>query len=266
MKGKLLPDFITDIPDRALAFGALILASFSFVIVIAFTLTVDIGSEIIAGDTSEPLVFKGEQGSIGPIGDIGPQGGIGPAGPVGPIGPKGDTIGVPGPQGDTGSQGVQGTQGERGIQGSRGLRGLEGTVGFLYPTPLSLSAPTFNYPIVVSDSGGFLLLSVSLAGEELGKGTIRPRVDLTNRQAFRLQFTHGESTDIIKVSLQYLSSELAWETLIPAFGEKVEPNTPQVSPFVAIPQFVERDFTVRIIVWGDHETDVRFSYLAIDAR
>ena len=261
-----MKDFVTDVPDRTIAIVAFGVAFFSLLVVV-YILTTTIGSPIVeTGDISEPLVFKGEQGSVGPIGDIGPQGVVGPSGPIGPIGPQGETVGIPGPQGDTGSQGIPGIQGERGIQGSRGLRGLEGTVGFLYPTPLSLSAPTFNYPIVVSDSGGFLLLSVSLAGEELGKGTIRPRVDLTNRQAFRLQFTHGESTDIIKVSLQYLSSELAWETLIPAFGEKVEPNTPQVSPFVAIPQFVERDFTVRIIVWGDHNTDVRFSYLAIDAR
>lgn len=260
---------LADIPDRSIAIAGFALAFFALIITIGVTLTGSNNSIVESSETSEPQVFKGERGSQGNIGETGPSGSIGPQGlqgSTGPIGPKGDTVGVAGPQGSQGIQGIQGSIGERGIQGLRGLRGLEGEVGFLYPTPLSLSAPTFNYPIIAGQENGVLLLSVSALGQELGGGGIRPRVDLTNRQAFRVQFTHGESTDIIKVGMQYLSSELAWETLIPAFGEEVEPNTTQTSPFVAIPQFVERDFTIRIIVYGDHNTDVRFSYLAIDAR
>ncbi len=261
-----MKESLADIPDRSIAIAGFALAFFALIITIGVAFTNGEGSIIETGEASEPQVFKGERGSQGNPGEVGPPGPIGSQGIQGVPGPKGDTTGVGGSQGIPGVQGPQGTVGSIGPKGDRGFRGPIGEVGFMYPTPLSLSAPTFNYPIIVGQENGVLLLSVSTLGQELGGGTIRPRVDLTNRQAFRLQFTHGESTDIIKVGMQYLSSELAWETLIEPFGEEVEPNTTQTSPFVAIPQFVDRDFTIRIIVYGDHNTDVRFSYLAIDAR
>ena len=266
-------EYIENIPDRTISLLALAFSLLAIVVGVVVinstnsTAELEDAVELAVTQTLEEVpVFKGEQGIQGLQGKEGPIGSAGPQGSIGSQGPQGDTTGIPGPQGNIGPQGPQGSIGSIGPQGDRGFRGPIGEVGFMYPTPLSLSAPTFNYPIIVGEEHSILLLSVSTLGQELGGGTIRPRVDLTNRQAFRVQFTHGESTDIIKVGMQYLSSELAWETLIEPFGEEVEPNTTQTSPFVAIPQFVDRDFTIRIIVYGDHNTDVRFSYLAIDAR
>lgn len=257
-------DTLDNISDRNIALFAVVVGMVAILVagIVALTDTTS-ATEIL----DEPQVFKGEKGDPGPRGEIGGRGEPGIQGLIGErgdIGEKGETIGIPGPEGPRGPIGPKGTQGNIGVTGARGITGEP---GFLYPTPLSLSAPTFNYPIVVADSNGFVMLSVSVLGEELGGGTIRPKIDLTNRQAFRLQFTHAEDTDVIKVGLQYLSSQLTWEWLIPAFGEAVGANIPQSTPFIAIPQFVgNRDFTTRIIVYGDHETDVRFSYLAIDAR
>ena len=262
-------DFLTDIPDRSIAISAFLLAAVALVIVIGFTFVGDPTEVIGSSETSEPQVFKGEKGAKGDTGGIGPIGSIGNIGGVGPIGPKGDsgdTVGIPGPQGGIGPIGLRGLTGETGSIGNTGPRGASGLPGFVYPTPLSLSSPTYNYPLVVNDTDGFTMLSVSALGQEFGGGTIRPRVDLTNRQAFRLQFTHIGNTDVIKVGMQFLASDLSWVWLIPAFGEAVGENVPQSTDFYAIPLFEDKDFTIRIIVYGDNETDVRFSYLAIDAR
>lgn len=258
-----MQEFINNLSDRHISFGSLGVAVLAIVIAIAAIL----GSSSTTVSSTDPQVFKGEQGERGSRGEIGPRGepGIqGVPGPQGEKGEKGDTVGIPGPQGPIGPKGDKGDRGDRGLQG---LRGPIGEPGFIYPTPLSLSAPTFNYPIVVDNTNGFVMLSVSIVGDELGGGTIRPKIDLTGRQAFRLQFTHDQSTDIIKVGVQYLSSQLSWEWLIPPFGEAVDPNVPQSTPFYAVPQIAgDKDFTTRIIVYGDHATDVHFSYLAVDAR
>ncbi len=263
-------DLLDNISDRQIGFIAVGIGVFAILLAIVAISTSSSSDSIIA---DEPQVFRGEKGdsgNSGPRGEIGDRGEPGIQGLIGEKGEKGDTgepgetVGIPGPQGLMGLVGLTGAKGDQGITG---VRGITGEPGFLYPTPLSLSAPTFNYPIVVADSNGFVILSVSELGQELGGGTIRPKVDLTNRQAFRLQFTHTRDTEVIKVELQYLSSQLIWESLIPAFGEKVGANVPQSTPFIAIPQFVgNRDFTIRIIVHGDSKTDVHFSYLAIDAR
>ncbi len=264
-------DFLDNISDRQIGFIAIGLATFASIVALLSLLAIPSSSNPTIAD--EPQVFRGERGESGnrgPRGEIGDRGEPGIQGLIGEKGEKGDTgepgetVGIPGPQGLMGLVGLTGAKGDI---GATGVRGLTGEPGFLYPTPLSLSAPTFNYPIVVADSNGFIILSVSKLGQELGGGTIRPKVDLTNRQAFRLQFTHSRDTEVIKVGLQYLSSQLIWESLIPAFGEKVGANVPQSTPFIAIPQFVgNRDFTTRITVYGDNNTDVHFSYLAIDAR
>ncbi len=255
-----MKEYIEQIPDRTIAMVGVGLATVAIVVLIISMITTAPSTDEVV---PEPSVFKGAQGIQGVIGPVGPQGSIGNPGPIGPQGIKGDTTGVPGPEGAVGSQGPIGVQGP---QGPIGNRGPVGVPGFLYPTPLSLSAPTFNYPIVVNNTGEFVMLSVPSGGIELGAGTIRPKVDLTNRQGFRLQFTHHKSSEVIKVGLQYLTSDLTWEWLIPAFGEAVQAYEPQNTPFIAIPQFVDRDFTTRIIVFGDDNTDVVFSYLGIDAR
>lgn len=235
-----------------------------------------IGPEGPRGEQGEQG-FRGPQGEVGSIGKEGLEGSSGSQGPQGEKGPVGDTLGIVGdvgPQGNTGNIGKTGLRGIRGEKGKKGEdgkigkigpRGQIGEPGFIYPAPVTLSSPTFNYPLVLNPAGVSVIFSTA-GCLELGEGSIRPRINLPDRSALRVQFTHDLEDVNIQVGVQFFTSFSGWSSFVPMFGEETQSFTQQVSPFYAITPSMGTDFTTRIMVCSPGEYSPKFTYIAVDAR
>ncbi len=233
----------------------------------------------------------GPTGPAGPVGEVGPEGppGVeavvtGPAGPQGATGDKGargemgepgatgpggaqGPPGAPGPTGGTGPVGEQGIAGEPGPAGPQGIQGPPGIVGFLNPPPSALEALTIVYPILFAPDG-VTVTNPAKTGTEPAKGITRRSLDLSERQAIRLQFAHDLESSI-QVGVEYFDAahNPQWRPLIPASGTAKAAYANQTSTWYSLPAFHSyANFFVRVKVYGDGELDPRFTYISLDAK
>ncbi len=208
----------------------------------------------------------GPQGATGPVGDKGARGEVGPMGAAGPAGAQGPP-GQPGLIGDIGPAGIQGDLGPVGPQGESGPQGPPGVVGFLNPPPSALEALTLVYPILFAPDG-VVVTNPSADGTEPPKGITRRSLDLTERQAIRVQFAHSLDNGI-QLGVEYYDPDHSprWRLLIPATGTAQAPYANQTSTWYSLPAFYAyADHFIRVIVYGDGELDPEFTYISLDAK
>ncbi len=211
----------------------------------------------------------GPQGATGPVSDKGARGEGGPIGAAGPAGAQGPP-GQPGLAGDVGPAGVQGEQGvagEPGPTGPQGIQGPPGVVGFLNPPPSALEALTLVYPILFAPDG-VVVTNPSAEGTEPPRGITRRSLDLTERQAIRVQFAHSLANGI-HLSVEYFDATHSprWRPLIPATGTAKAPYANQTSSWYSLPAFYDyANYFVRVVVHGDGELDPEFTYISLDAK
>ena len=267
-----------DLREKTFVIIAIVIALLAVVIAILvpFGKEGPIGVSGIQGESGE----QGERGFRGAVGDSGQQGNrgdIGVQGSQGEQGVIGLTTEISGPKGEKGDNGNQGLLGERGPRGGEGEigekgekgdtgpRGISGEPGFIYPAPITLSSPTFNYPIIVNTTG--MVIDFSVAGcKELGEGNVRPRISLPNRSALRVQFTHDLEDVNIQLGVEFFTSFSGWTSFVPMFGDKHVPFTQQVSNFYAITPSMGTDFITRVMVCSPGDYSPKFTYVAVDAR
>ncbi len=203
------------------------------------------------GPVGETTVTSGPPGPPGDVGPVGPAG-TGPVGPAGPQGTVGDTTGVAGPQGEVGPAGPVGPPGEIAILGA---------------APSSISNPNVNHLLFFDSAGVLVENPVSDFPFEVPNRTSRRTLDLTGKQAVRVQFAHNLQNAAIKILLQYWRpSTDTWHTMVNLFGSDQPPFANQVSQWDSVPRFEGPSFTVRVLVYGDGVLDPRITYVEVDAR
>ncbi len=200
------------------------------------------------GPIGETATTSGPPGPPGDTGAVGPAG-SGPAGEVGPIGPAGDSTGVEGPVGPVGPIGPAGPPGEALV---------------LSAPPSSESSPNVNH-LLFFKTEGVLVENPEISGIFEITGS-RRSLDLTGKQAIRVQFAHDQEAAAIKVWLQFLRGTDTWVPLTNGHGVEVTAWDNQVSPWVSIPRNDGPQFVIRAVVFGDGELDPRFRYVEVNAR
>ena len=223
-----------------------------------------------AGPQGIPGTERVAAGPPGPPGDTGPRGEAGPQGPDGLPGEPGQ-VGATGPAGPTGAgtPGTDGALGPIGPPGSAGPMGPPGPAGelaYLTAAPAALLRPNVNH-LVFFDNEGVLITNPNSI--EIPNRLSRRNIDLTGKQAIRVQWAHSLSSAAIKLSLDfYKASSNIWVTMVPMFGADVAPFTNQTSVWVSIPQFENNNgqFLIRAQVHGDSVLDPRITYIELDAR
>ncbi len=224
---------------------------------------------------------KGDTGDKGDTGERGDKGDAGTPGGKGDKGDRGETVGVPGSEGAPGLKGSKGDRGDQGEIGEPGLDGSNGGVGpqgnpgqpgkngepgFIYPVPLALNNPTSNY--IIFQSPGITVIDPPVEGIEILNNSSRRRVDLLNRQAIRVEYSHDLSSAAIKIEVQLFMTNLGWQTLIVKFGEEVTANGKQFSKWYGVPLYATAatDFLTRVVVYGDGDLDPHFDNIILDIR
>jgi hypothetical protein len=219
------------------------------------------GTERIAAGPPGP---PGDTGPVGPSGPTGAEGSPGVAGSPGATGPTGATgAGEPGP---TGAEGVAGAPGVPGIAGPRGPAGAAGELAFLNAAPVALERPNVNH-LIFFDNEGVLITNPNSI--EIPNRLSRRNIDLTGKQAIRVQWAHSLSSAAIKLSIDfYKASSRIWVTMIPIFGAEVDAFANQTSVWVSVPQYENNNaqFLIRAQVHGDSVLDPRITYIELDAR
>lgn len=187
--------------------------------------------------TKATTVVEGPQGQRGPVG---PPGERGPAGPVGP-------------------QGIQG------LEGPAGPVGPKGDPLYLNASPAAQAIPLITYPLIFSVDG----VTVSKPdgnGIEFPNMASRRMLDISGRQALRVQFAHSASSANIQLGLEFIDSTGTWLGLTPPVGHEVPANDNQAGEWYAIPQGYGHQILIRAIVYGDGNLSPSFRYIVLDVR
>lgn len=129
--------------------------------------------------------------------------------------------------------------------------------------------PNYSYTLLFATEG-LEFTDAPPEGMEFPNGVTRRLVDLSGRQALRVQFAHSLSSADVQLRLEFHHPKTDyWQAMTDAIGDEVAPFTNQASPWYSVPLFTGRDdgeYLVRPRIVGNGELDPKFTYIVIDAR
>lgn len=195
----------------------------------------------------------------------------GPAGPPGPAGP----IGATGVQGNRGADGVQGPIGERGPAGEKGSKGDVGAPGPVGPqgppgpdillraSPFLIDKPSYTNTLFFSPDG--IAVAANSTGAEASP-LLRRSIDLSGRQAIRLQWSSDANNMAVQASLQFYDPlTLTWGHLTPYEGVAQTALLPQVGQWWAMPRGYGDNFQIRVMLQGPGQ-GFKLKYVIVDSK
>jgi hypothetical protein len=215
-----------------------------------------------AGPQGDVTGVEGRPGAAGPVGAQGTIGAAGAAGPPGPTGVEGPLSTEPGLEGPAGPVGEQGAQGDIGPPGPAGP---PGDLAYINAPPLADQMVTVTHTLVFEVNGVPVTTSTA-GGTELPNQISRRAVDITGKQALRVQW--AQSTDAnIKLRMQFLRAGTTnqWIDLVTPFGAAGVAYRNQTSEWYSVPQYHPSEFFVRAVVIGE-PIDIRVTYIELDLR
>ncbi|MGI0011844.1 MAG: hypothetical protein ACREBU_00160 [Nitrososphaera sp.] len=146
------------------------------------------------------------------------------------------------------------------------MAGPPGPPLYLNASPAAQAIPLVNYTVIFSVEG-VIVEKPTGKGKEFSNGISRRMLDVSGRQAIRVQFAHNQFSEAIKLAMDFSPDNGAsWLGLTPPFGEERQANDNQSGPWYAIPQGYGNQILIRAIVYGDGILSPAFRYVILDVR